>query len=256
LNADIEPRKKDRLGLPSPKAIPEPTFIRVTAFGPAFQSDINPRATRDLQYIGPFGSDSHPQIFIGVSQKGSHSRSYSTESNPEAENEVYKNSDAHLRCSHEQAYENTVIGDGTILVNEKGQPVGVSLIRDFTAPATNIEVQIPSGTSSGGQAQSVPLSSNASQNPFRRSIRFRRALSYYGKDGINAVFAIIEFDKGFKEYSDIFLSSISPDSDFRKIMHYVFAIAIQFQKSRSGKLGFKPSLDEYEKGFEDHNAPN
>jgi hypothetical protein len=35
LNADIEPRKKDRLGLPLPKAIPEPTLIRATAFGPA-----------------------------------------------------------------------------------------------------------------------------------------------------------------------------------------------------------------------------
>jgi hypothetical protein len=36
LNADIELRKKDRLGLPSPEAIPEPTLIRATAFGPAF----------------------------------------------------------------------------------------------------------------------------------------------------------------------------------------------------------------------------
>jgi hypothetical protein len=35
LNADIEPRKEDRLGLPSPEAIPEPTLIRATAFGPA-----------------------------------------------------------------------------------------------------------------------------------------------------------------------------------------------------------------------------
>jgi hypothetical protein len=35
LNADIELRKKDRLGLPSFKATPEPTLIRATAFGPA-----------------------------------------------------------------------------------------------------------------------------------------------------------------------------------------------------------------------------
>jgi hypothetical protein len=66
LNADIEPRKKDRLGLPSFEAIPEPTFIRATAFGPVSQNDINPRATRDLQYIGPSGNDSHPQISIKV----------------------------------------------------------------------------------------------------------------------------------------------------------------------------------------------
>jgi hypothetical protein len=105
-----------------------------------------------LQYIGLFGNDSHPQIPIGVSQKSSHSRSYSTKSNPKAENGVHKNSDAHLGCSYKQAYKNTAIGDGTILIDEKGQLVGVSLIRDFTAPATNIEVQIPSGTSSGGQA--------------------------------------------------------------------------------------------------------
>jgi hypothetical protein len=150
LNADIEPRKEDRLGLPSSEATPEPTLIRVTAFGPAPQSDINPRATRDLQYIGLFGSDSHPQIPVKISQKGSHSGSYSTELNPKAENGVYKNSDAYLGCSHKQAYENTAIGDGTILVDEKGQPVGVNLIKDFTASATNIEVQIPSGTSSGG----------------------------------------------------------------------------------------------------------
>jgi hypothetical protein len=36
LNADIEPRKEDRLGLSSFEAILEPTFIRVTAFDPAF----------------------------------------------------------------------------------------------------------------------------------------------------------------------------------------------------------------------------
>jgi hypothetical protein len=53
----------------------------------------------------------------------------------------------------------------------------------------------------------------------------RRALSYYDKNGINAVFATIKSDKGFKKYSDIFLSLVSPDSDFRKIMHYVFATA-------------------------------
>jgi hypothetical protein len=179
-----------------------------------------------LQYIGPFGNDSHPQTSVGISQKGSHSGSYSTESNPKAENEVHKNSDAHLGYSHKQAHKNTAIGDGIILVDEEGQPVGVSLIRDFTVLATNIKVQIPSGTSSDGQAQSVPPNSNAPQNPSRRSIRFRRAPSYYGRNGINAVFATIEFDKGFKEYSDIFLPLISPDSDFRKIMHYVFATAI------------------------------
>jgi hypothetical protein len=39
-------------------------------------------------------------------------------------------------------------------------------------------------------------------------------------------------------------------------MHYVFATAIQFQKSRLGEFAFKPSLDEYEEGFEDHDAPN
>jgi hypothetical protein len=102
-----------------------------------------------LQYIGPFGSDSHSQIFIRVSQKGSHLGLYLKESNPEAENGVYENFDAHLRCSYKQAYENTAIGDGTILVNEEGQPVGVNLINDFTILATNIEVHIPSGTSSG-----------------------------------------------------------------------------------------------------------
>jgi hypothetical protein len=179
-----------------------------------------------LQYIGPPGSNSHPQTFVEISQKSSHSGSYSTKSNPKAENEVHKNSDAHLRCSHKQAYKNTAIADGTILVNEKGQPVGVSLTRNFTASATNIKVQIPSGTSSNGQAQFVPLNSNAPQNPSRRSTRSRRAPSYYGKNGINAVFATIESDKGFKEYSDTFLPLISPDSDSKKIMHYVFATAI------------------------------
>jgi hypothetical protein len=209
-----------------------------------------------LQYIGPSGSDSHPQTPVEVSQKGSHSGSHSTESNPEAENEVHENSDAHLRCLYEQAHENTTIGDGTILVNEEGQPVEVSLTKDFTAPATNIEVQIPSGTSSGGQAQSVPPSSNAPQNPSRRSTRSRRAPSYYSRDGINAVFAIIKSDKGFKKYSDTFLPSINPDSDSKKIMHYVFATATQFQKSRSGELGLKPSSDEHEEDFKDHDAPN
>jgi hypothetical protein len=103
-----------------------------------------------LQYIGPSGSDSHPQISVKVSQKGSHSGLYSTESNPEAENGVHENFDADLGYLYKQVHKNTAIGDGTILVDKKGQPVGVSLIRDFTALATNIEVQIPSGTSSGG----------------------------------------------------------------------------------------------------------
>jgi hypothetical protein len=209
-----------------------------------------------LQYIGLFGNNSHPQTFVGISQKGSHLGSHSTKSNPETENEVYKNSDAHLRCSHEQAHKNTAIADGTILVDKKGQPVGVNLTRDFTAPATNIEVQIPSETSSDGQAQSVPPNSNAPQNPSRRNTRFRRAPSYYGKNGINAVFAIIKSDKGFKEYSDTFLPSVSPDSDSKKIMHYVFATATQFQKSRLDELGLKSSLNEHKKGFKDYNAPN
>jgi hypothetical protein len=103
--------------------------------------------------------------------------------------------------------------------------VGVNLTNDFITLATNIEVHFPSGTSSGSQTQSAPPSSNAPQNPSRRSTRFRRALNYYGRNGINAVFATIKSDKGFKEYSDIFLSSISPDSDSRKTIHYVFAIA-------------------------------
>jgi hypothetical protein len=179
-----------------------------------------------LQYIGPPGNDSHPQTFIKVSQKGSHLRLYSTELNPEIENGIYENSNAHLRYSYEQAHKNTIIGNSTILVNKKGQLVGVSLTKNFTAPATNIEVQIPSGTSFGGQAQTVPPSSNAPQNPFRRSTRFRRALSYYGRNGINAVFATIKSDKGFKKYSDIFLPSVSPDLDFKKIMYYVFITAI------------------------------
>jgi hypothetical protein len=66
LNADIEPRKKDRLGLPSFKVTPEPTLIRATAFDPAPQSDINSRAIRDLQYIGPSGNNSHSQTFVEV----------------------------------------------------------------------------------------------------------------------------------------------------------------------------------------------
>jgi hypothetical protein len=102
-----------------------------------------------LQYIGPPGNDSHPQTPVKVSQKGSHSGSHSKKSNPKAENEVHKNFDAHLKCSYKQAYENTAIGDGTILVDKKGQPVEVNLTNDFIAPATNIEVHIPSGTSSG-----------------------------------------------------------------------------------------------------------
>jgi hypothetical protein len=179
-----------------------------------------------LQYIGPPGNDSHSQTFVEVLQKGSHSGSHLKKSNPKAENEVHKNFDAHLKCLHKQAYKNIAIENGTILVDEKGQPVGVNLINDFTAPATNIEVHIPSGTNSGNQTQFAPLSSNAPQNPARRSTRSNRALSYYGKNGINAVFAIIESDKGFKKYSDTFLPSVSPDSNFKKIMHYVFAIAI------------------------------
>jgi hypothetical protein len=179
-----------------------------------------------LQYIGPPGSDSHSQTSVEVLQKGSYSGLYSKELNPEAENGIHKNFDAHLRCLHKQAHKNTAIGDGTILVDEKGQPVGVNLTSDFTAPATNIEVHIPSGTSSSNQTQSAPPSSNAPQNPSRRSTRSRRAPSYYDRNGINAVFATIKSDKGFKEYSDTFLPSVSPDSDFRKIMHCVFAIAI------------------------------
>jgi hypothetical protein len=67
LNTDIKPRKEDRLELPLPKAIPKPTFIRVIAFDPAPYSDINPRATRDLQYIGPFRNNLHPQISVEIS---------------------------------------------------------------------------------------------------------------------------------------------------------------------------------------------
>jgi hypothetical protein len=102
-----------------------------------------------LQYIGPFGNDSHPQIFVEISQKNSHSRLHSKESNPKAENRVHKNFNAHLKCSHKQAHKNTAIKNGTILINKKNQPVGVSLINDFTAPAINIKMHIPSGTSSG-----------------------------------------------------------------------------------------------------------
>jgi hypothetical protein len=102
-----------------------------------------------LQYIGLLGNDSHSQIPVGISQKGSHLGSHSKELNPKAENGVHKNFNAHLRCSYKQVYKNTAIGNGIILVNEKGQPVGVSLINNFIAPATNIEVHIPSGTRSG-----------------------------------------------------------------------------------------------------------
>jgi hypothetical protein len=179
-----------------------------------------------LQYIGPSGSDSHPQTFVKVSQKGSHLGFHSKKPNPKAENGVHKNFDAHLKYSHKQAHKNTAIGNGTILVNEKGQAVGVNLINDFTAPATNIEVHIPSGTSSGSQTQSAPLSSNAFQNPSRRSTRSRRAPSYYNKNSINAVFAIIKFDKGFKEYSDTFLPLVSLNSNSKKTIHYVFATTI------------------------------
>jgi hypothetical protein len=209
-----------------------------------------------LQYIGLFGNNSHSQIFVRVLQKSSHSGLYSKKLNPKAENEIHKNFDAHLKCSHKQAYKNTVIGDGTILIDKKNQPIKVSLINNFTALVTNIEVHIPFGTSSGNQTQSAPLSSNAPQNPFRKSTRFRRPSSYYGRNGINAVFATIKSDKGFKKYSDIFLPSINPDSNFRKIMHYVFAIATQFQKSRLNELGLKTNLNEHKKGFKDHNAPN
>jgi hypothetical protein len=73
-----------------------------------------------LQYIGPFGNDSHPQTPIEVSQKSSHLKSHLKELNPEAENEIHKNFDAYLGCSHKQAYKNTAIGNGTILVDEKG----------------------------------------------------------------------------------------------------------------------------------------
>jgi hypothetical protein len=111
-----------------------------------------------LQYIGLFGNDSHSQIFVEISQKSSHSRSHSKESNLKAENGVYKNFDAHLKCSHKQAHENTAIENGTILVNEKNQPVKISLINDFIVSATNIEVHILSGTSSGNQTQFAPLS--------------------------------------------------------------------------------------------------
>jgi hypothetical protein len=102
-----------------------------------------------LQYIGLSGSDLHPQTSVGVSQKGSHSGLYSEELNPKAENGVYKNFDAYLRCSHKQAYKNIAIRDGTILVNKKGQPVGVNLTNDVIAPAINIVVHIPFGTSFG-----------------------------------------------------------------------------------------------------------
>jgi hypothetical protein len=39
-------------------------------------------------------------------------------------------------------------------------------------------------------------------------------------------------------------------------MHYIFATATQFQKSRLGELALKSSLDEHEEGFKDHDAPN
>jgi hypothetical protein len=102
-----------------------------------------------LQYIGPFRNNSHPQTSVKVSQKGSHLRSHSKELNPEAENGVYENFDAYLGCSHEQAHKNIAIRNGTILINEEGQLVGVNLISDFIASATNIEVHISSGTSFG-----------------------------------------------------------------------------------------------------------
>jgi hypothetical protein len=114
-----------------------------------------------MQYIGLFGNNSHPQTFVKVSQKGSHLGSHSKELNPKAENGIYKNFDAHLKCLYKQAYKNTAIGNGTILVDEKGQPVGVSLISDFIVPATNIEVHISSGTTFSSQIQSAPPSLNA-----------------------------------------------------------------------------------------------
>jgi hypothetical protein len=102
-----------------------------------------------LQYIGLSGNDLHPQTPVEVSQKGSHLGSHLKESNSKAENGVHENFDAYLRCSHEQAYKNTAIRNGTILVDEEGQLVGINLTNDFIAPATNIEVHILSGTSSG-----------------------------------------------------------------------------------------------------------
>jgi hypothetical protein len=102
-----------------------------------------------LQYIGPFGSNSHPQTSIKILQKGSYLGLHSKESNLKAENGVHKNFDVHLGCLYKQAYENIAIENGTILVNKKSQLMKVSLISDFTASATNIEVHIPSGTSSG-----------------------------------------------------------------------------------------------------------
>jgi hypothetical protein len=101
-----------------------------------------------LQYIGPSGNNSHPQTPIEVLQKSSHSGSHSKKSNPKAENGIHKNFDAYLRCSHKQAHKNTAIRNGTILVNKKGQLMEVNLTNDFTASATNIEMHIPSGTSS------------------------------------------------------------------------------------------------------------
>jgi hypothetical protein len=101
-----------------------------------------------LQYIGPFGNDSHPQISVKVSQKGSHSGLYSEKSNSKAENEVHENFNAHLKYSYKQAYKNIAIENGTILINKEDQPVKVSLINNFTALAINIEVHILSETSS------------------------------------------------------------------------------------------------------------
>jgi hypothetical protein len=80
-------------------------------------------------------------------RKGSNLGSYSEELNPEAENGIHENFNAHSRCLHKQVHKNTVIENGIILVNEKGQPIKVSLINNFTVSATNIEVHIPSGTS-------------------------------------------------------------------------------------------------------------
>jgi hypothetical protein len=39
-------------------------------------------------------------------------------------------------------------------------------------------------------------------------------------------------------------------------MHYVFAIATQFQKSRLNKLELKSSLNEHKEGFKNYNALN
>jgi hypothetical protein len=104
-----------------------------------------------LQYIGPSGNDLHPQTFIEISQKNSHSRLYSKKSNPKAENGINKNFNAYLKCSYKQVHKNIAIRNGIILINKKGQLVEVSLINNFTVLATNIKEHIPFGTNSGDQ---------------------------------------------------------------------------------------------------------